>query len=131
MGFLDKYSKEELEYLYEKDPVTFYFLKPNSLDDIIQEFLAEYEVFIKPCYDYQPANKIEVEAWIKWKQWALDHKDFDNFRLENDTSYLDDGWIDEQKEIFYKNYNNLEYIRKFDAWIKMGRSIIEKKSKKL
>ena len=88
-------------------------------------------MFIKPCYDYQPAKKIEVEAWIKWKQWALDHKDFDNFRLENDPSYLDDYWIDEQKEIFYKNYNNLEYIRKFDAWIKMGRSIIEKKSKKL
>ena len=38
MGFLDKYSKEELEYLYEKDPRTFYFLKPNSLDEIIQEF---------------------------------------------------------------------------------------------
>ena len=27
MGFSDKYSKEELEYLYEKDPETFYFLK--------------------------------------------------------------------------------------------------------
>ena len=51
-------------------------------------------MFIKPCYDYQPAKKIEVEAWIKWKQWALDHKDFDDFRLENDPSYLNDYWID-------------------------------------
>lgn len=51
-----------------------------NLDRCIQLFLEKYDVFIEPCYDYKLQNQTAVQAWIKWKQWALDHKNFETYK---------------------------------------------------
>ena len=85
--------------------------KKYSLDEIIIEFLKIYEVYVKPvssqtrrigqdaisgaitgalgadvggdAFQISGQNKqTQVQEWTQWKQWALDHKDFEAFRNE-------------------------------------------------
>ena len=90
-----KYTEEQIEYILEKKPE----LKKKpvpSLDAVIVEFLKRFEVNIDSA-SFQEINlgtgvkggligiqrkKAQVEEWTKWKQWALDHKDFEDFRVE-------------------------------------------------
>ena len=111
---------EELEYLYAKDPQ----LRPFSLDKIIQSFLEEYEVFLKPCYDYENTNQSKVQAWAKWKQWALKHEEFEYFKKESYPSELYEfkEWVEKQNKEIEEQFNNPEFIKKFDAWIKLAKS---------
>ena len=83
-----------------------------SLDSIVVEFLERYEVYVKPASSAQgrsagdrlsdgmvgglagPAavaanqglrgqqKNTAVQEWTQWKQWALDHKDFEALRAE-------------------------------------------------
>ena len=82
-----------------------------SLDSIIVEFLKKYEVFVKPftsqtkktgeaavagaitglagadvgadAFQISGQNKqTQVQEWTQWRQWALDHKDFEAFKEE-------------------------------------------------
>ena len=90
-----EYTEEQIEYILENKPE--FKKKPvPSLDDVIVEFLKRYEVNIDSA-SFQEINlgtgvkggligiqrkKAQVEEWTKWKQWALDHKDFEDFRVE-------------------------------------------------
>ena len=83
-----------------------------SLDSIVVKFLERYEVYVKPASSAQgrsagdrlsdgmvgglagPAavaanqglrgqqKNTAVQEWTQWKQWALDHKNFEAFRAE-------------------------------------------------
>jgi len=105
-----EYTEEQIEYILEKKPEL--KIKPvPSLDDVIVEFLKRYEVFVTPmttgsskfkrdiaagaitglagadvggeAFIISGQNKqTKVQEWTQWKQWALDHKDFEAFRVE-------------------------------------------------
>ena len=108
------YTKEELKYIFTKEPE----LEPVfcDFDTIVFSFLQKYDVKVAPCYDYRYYNQTAVQAWIKWKQWALDHKEFEDYK----KFYLD--------SIEYSNQNtieklcDLENIKKCDALLKSWRS---------
>ena len=107
-----KYTEEQIEYILEKKPE----LKKKpvpSLDAVIVEFLKRFEVNIDSA-SFQEINlgtgvkggligiqrkKAQVEEWTKWKQWALDHKDFEAFRAEKiDTAKAHNSKILESLE---------------------------------
>ena len=80
-----------------------------TLDDLIIEFLKKYDVDVKPTTSKSKnirdnmiggavtgiagidaggdvfiasgqEKQTKVQEWTQWKQWALDHKDFDEFK---------------------------------------------------
>ena len=103
-----KYSKSQLNLIYEKKPELIKKPEP-TLNDAIVAFLKKYEVFVTPpkgnrAIDgaitgavtgmagadvggdmamIQGQNKqTKLQEWTSWKQWALDHKDFPKFQTD-------------------------------------------------
>ena len=103
-----EYSRDQIEYIQRNKPEYAFKLIP-SLDSVIVEFLKKYEVFVQPPKNrnvaegaltgaitgmagadvggdmamIQGQNKqTKIQEWTSWKQWALDHKDFEAFRAE-------------------------------------------------
>ena len=91
-----------------------------SLDTIIVEFLKKYEVYVKPVTTQTrnvgqdavagaitgafgadvggdafqisgQAKQTKVQEWTQWKQWALDHKDFEAFKNEMNAKLEDEN----------------------------------------
>ena len=102
MGF----TQSQIKIIQEKRP-DLRFQSTPSLDDLIIEFLREYDVNVKPpkntnrrdgaiagaitgmagadvggdAFLIQGQNKqTQIQEWTQWKQWALDHKDFEGFK---------------------------------------------------
>ena len=90
-----EYTEEQLKFIQSRKPE--FIPKPiPSLDAVIVEFLQRYEVNIDSA-SFQEINigtgvkggligiqrkKAQVEEWTKWKQWALDRKDFEAFKVK-------------------------------------------------
>ena len=102
MGF----TQSQIKIIQEKRP-DLRFQSTPSLDDLIIEFLRKYDVNVKPpkntnrrdgaiagaitgmagadvggdAFLIQGQNKqTQIQEWTQWKQWALDHKDFEGFK---------------------------------------------------
>ena len=109
MGYSD--SDLQLIKRFIKPDLVIKKVEKPSLDSIIVEFLKKYEVFVKPvtsqtkktgeaavagaitglagadvgadAFQISGQNKqTQVQEWTQWKQWALDHKDFEAFKEE-------------------------------------------------
>ena len=105
-----KYEQHELDHIGKIRP-EFKVIKPPTLDQVIVSFLAKYDVFVEPVtstntkgnknlgdasiailggpelgYDAVKVRKqkeqTKIQEWTQWKQWALDHKDFEAYRSE-------------------------------------------------
>ena len=106
-----RWSLDELALIKKVYPDFKNLIKP-SLDQIVVEFLERYEVYVKPASSAEgrtagdrltdgmvaglagtaalAANQglrgqeknTAVQEWTQWKQWALDHKDFEALRAE-------------------------------------------------
>ena len=103
-----EYSRDQIEYIQRNKPEYAFKLIP-SLDSVIVEFLKKYEVYVQPPKNrnvaegaltgaitgmagadvggdmamIQGQNKqTKIQEWTSWKQWALDHKDFEAYRTE-------------------------------------------------
>ena len=103
-----KYSKSQLNLIYDKKPELIKKPEP-TLNDAIVAFLKKYEVFVSPPKSnraidgaitgavtgmagadvggdmamIQGQNKqTKLQEWTSWKQWALDHKDFPKFQTD-------------------------------------------------
>ena len=106
--FFVKYSKSQLNLIYDKKPELIKKPEP-TLNDAIVAFLKKYEVFVTPPKSnraidgaitgavtgmagadvggdmamIQGQNKqTKLQEWTSWKQWALDHKDFPKFQTD-------------------------------------------------
>ena len=99
-----KYSKSQLNLIYDKKPKLIKKPAPTLNDEIVA-FLKKYEVFVTPPKSngaitgaftviagadvggdtamIQGQNKQNsLQEWISWKQWELDHKDFPKFQSD-------------------------------------------------
>jgi len=103
-----EYTEEQIQFIQAKKP-ELGFKEVPSLDSVIVEFLRKYEVFVVPPNKkdllggaitgavtgmagadvggdmamIQGQNKqTKMQEWTSWKQWALDHKDFESIKLE-------------------------------------------------
>ena len=104
------YTESQLIYIREKRPELRLKAVPK-LDEVIVKFLEKFEVFVKPAtsskrnvgsdaisgaitgmagadvggdaFLISGQNKqTAIQEWTQWKQWALDHKDFESFKFE-------------------------------------------------
>ena len=121
-----KFLKFEIDHIGKIRP-EFKLRKAPTLDQVIVSFLAKYDVFVKPvsskmktgaairdgaitgafgsdlggdAFIISGQNKqTQVQEWTRWKQWALDHKDFEAYRVEK---------IDKAKEKYFATLKKLE-----------------------
>ena len=126
--------------------------KKYSLDEIIVEFLKIYEVYVKPvssqtrnvgqaavagaitgalgaevggdAFQISGQNKqTQVQEWTQWKQWALDHKDFEAFKNEMNTK------IDEENKQITEYLNSSEFKKVADEILEEHKKTEEKYQK--
>jgi hypothetical protein len=107
-----RWTPYEIEQIKRACPEFKGLQEKPSIDSIVVEFLERYEVYVKPASSAQgrsagdrlsdgmvgglagPAavaanqglrgqqQNTAVQEWTQWKQWALDHKNFEAFRAE-------------------------------------------------
>ena len=150
---MKKFKKYELDIIGKQRP-DLVELPNTPLDYIIVGFLKNYDVFVSPvtsktkkvgeaaisgaitgalgadvggdAFQISGQNKqTQVQEWTQWKQWALDHKDFEAFRNEMNskideenkkiTDYLESGEFKElADEILAQNKKMEEDSQKKD-----------------
>ena len=94
------YTQKQIKLIQEKRP-DLRFQRIPTLDDLIVDFLKKFDVIVNPTlkksnkdlsnFNYNLLNfdenkflylkKNEVGEWEQWKRWALEHIDFEEFRV--------------------------------------------------
>ena len=94
------YTQKQIKFIQEKRP-DLRFQRIPTLDDLIVDFLKKFDVIVNPSlnkskndlsnFNYNLLNfdenknlylkKNQISEWDQWKRWALDHLDFEEFRV--------------------------------------------------
>jgi len=94
------YTQKQIKLIQEKRP-DLRFQRIPTLDDLIVDFLKKFDVIVNPKlnksnkdlsnFNYNLLNfdenknlylkKNQMSEWDQWKRWALDHLDFEEFRV--------------------------------------------------
>ena len=152
------YSEADLKIIRWKRPdLKIQRPEKYSLDQIIIEFLKKYEVYVKPvtsktrrigqdalsgvltdafgadvggdAFQISGQNKqTQVQEWTQWKQWALEHKDFEAFRNGMNSK------IDEENEKITDYLESAEFKKVADQILaknKKWRSTVKNRMKRL
>ena len=107
-----RWTRYEIDAIKRAYPEFKAIVAKPSIDSIVVEFLERYEVYVKPASSAEgrstgdrlsdgmvggiagPAavaanqglrgqqKNTAVQEWTQWKQWSLDHKDFEALRAE-------------------------------------------------
>ena len=147
------YSEADLKIIRWKRPdLKIQRPEKYSLDQIIIEFLKKYEVFVKPvtsqtkklgesavagaiagavgpdvagdAFIVSGQNKqTQVQEWTQWKQWALDHKDFEAFRNEMNSK------IDEENKKITEYLGSAEFKELADEILAQNKKMEEDSQK--
>ena len=94
------YTQKQIKLIQEKRP-DLRFQRIPTLDDLIVDFLEKFDIIVNPTL--QKSNnelrdfssnlinidenknlyfkKEEISEWEQWKKWALEHLDFEEFRV--------------------------------------------------
>tara|TARA_Y100000589_G_scaffold96552_1_gene91100 strand:- start:2505 stop:3056 length:552 start_codon:yes stop_codon:yes gene_type:complete len=99
------YTQKQIKLIQEKRP-DLNFQRIPTLDDLIQGFLKKYDVIVIPPKKLLSGTLEKVKAdkltnfsniellkteksiennkkeWEQWKKWALDHSDFEKYRIK-------------------------------------------------
>ena len=131
------WTKSQLNRIYRDHPE----LKPLpvlSLDTVVIEFLKLHEVVARPpknsradgaiagaitgafgpdvggdAFLIQGQNKqTQLQEWTSWKQWALSHNDFPEFKKKSA------GGAIEKNEESERKLNEPEFVKKWTAYFK-------------
>ena len=94
------YTQKQIKLIQEKRP-DLRFQRIPTLDDLIVVFLKKFDIIINPKLNksnidlsdfnhnlinsnenkYLYLKKNEISEWEYWKRWALEHLDFEEFRV--------------------------------------------------
>ena len=91
------YTQKQIKLIQEKRP-DLRFQRIPTLDDLIVDFLRKFDVIVNPTLNKSKNNlnnfnynfdenknlyfkKNEISEWEQWKRWALEHLDFEEFRV--------------------------------------------------
>ena len=91
------YTQKQIKLIQEKRP-DLRFQRIPTLDDLIVDFLRKFDVIVDPTLNKSKNNlnnfnynfdenknlyfkKNEISEWEQWKRWALEHIDFEEFRV--------------------------------------------------
>ena len=95
------YTQEQIKLIQEKRP-DLRFQRIPTLDDLVVEFLKKFDIIVNPTLQ-KPNNDVskyndnlynidenkniyfknnDISEWGQWKKWALEHVDFEEFRVK-------------------------------------------------
>ena len=94
------YTQKQIKLIQEKRP-DLRFQRIPTLDDLIVDFLEKFDIIVNPTlqksnYELRDFSsnlinidenknlyfkKEEISEWEQWKKWALEHLDFEEFRV--------------------------------------------------
>ena len=94
------YTQKQIKLIQEKRP-DLRFQRIPTLDDLIVDFLEKFDIIVNPTlqksnYELRDFSsnlinidenknlyfkKKEISEWEQWKKWALEHLDFEEFRV--------------------------------------------------
>ena len=94
------YTQKQIKLIQEKRP-DLRFQRIPTLDDLVVDFLEKFDIIVNPTlpksnndlsnFNFNLINidenknlylkKNEISDWEQWKKWALEHFDFEEFRV--------------------------------------------------
>ena len=95
------YTQKQIKLIQEKRP-DLRFQRIPTLDDLVVDFLEKFDIIVNPTlpksnndlsnFNFNLINidenknlylkKNEISDWEQWKKWALEHFDFEEFRVK-------------------------------------------------
>ncbi len=95
------YTQKQIKLIQEKRP-DLRFQRIPTLDDLVVQFLKKFDIIVNPTLQKQnndlsklndnllnfDENKNlylknnDISEWEQWKEWALEHLDFEEFRVK-------------------------------------------------
>ena len=133
------YTQKQIKLIQEKRP-DLRFQKIPTLDDLIVDFLRKFDIIVNPTLEnsnidlsnfnynllnfYENKNiylkKNEVCEWKQWKKWALNHIDFEEFRVrkiqenqifnKNILEKINSNDVKEEFKYIFEKSNNLNKL---------------------
>ena len=132
------YTQKQIKLIQEKRP-DLRFQRIPTLDDLIVDFLEKFDIIVNPTL--QKSNnelrdfssnlinidenknlyfkKEEISEWEQWKKWALEHLDFEEFRVrkiqENQTynknilEKINSNEVKEEFKYIFEKSNNYAF----------------------
>ena len=94
------YTQKQIKLIQERRP-DLRFQRIPTLDDLVVDFLKKFDIIVKPTLkksknelgnlNYTLSNfeenkniyfrKDKISEWEQWREWALEHIDFEEFRV--------------------------------------------------
>jgi len=129
------YTQKQIKLIQEKRP-DLRFQRIPTLDDLIVDFLKKFDVIVNPKlnndlsdFNYSLLNsdenkslylkKNKVSEWEQWKRWALEHIDFEEFKVrkiqenqiynKNILEKINSNEVKEQFKYFFEKSNNFAF----------------------
>ena len=134
------YTQKQIKLIQEKRP-DLRFQRIPTLDDLIVDFLEKFDIIVNPTL--QKSNnelrdfssnlinidenknlyfkKKEISEWEQWKKWALEHLDFEEFRVrkiqenqiynKNILEKINSNDVKEEFKYIFEESNNFAFNR--------------------
>ena len=136
------YTQKQIKLIQEKRP-DLRFQRIPTLDDLIVDFLKKFDVIVNPTlkksnndlsnFNYNLINfdenknlyvkKNEISEWEQWKRWALEHIDFEEFRVrkiqenqifnKNILEKINSNDVKEEFKYIFEKSNNFVFNKLF------------------
>ena len=132
------YTQKQIKLIQEKRP-DLRFQRIPTLDDLIVDFLEKFDIIVNPTL--QKSNnelrdfnsnlinidenknlyfkKKEISEWEQWKKWALEHLDFEEFRVrkiqenqiynKNILEKINSNEVKEEFKYIFEESNNFAF----------------------
>jgi len=134
------YTQKQIKLIQEKRP-DLRFQRIPTLDDLIVDFLKKFDVIVEPTlnksnndlndFNYSLLNfdenknlylkKNEISEWKQWKKWALEHNDFEKFRVrkiqenqifnKNILEKINSNDVKEEFKYIFEKSNNFAFSK--------------------
>ena len=136
------YTQKQIKLIQEKRP-DLRFQRIPTLDDLIVDFLEKFDIIVNPTL--QKSNnelrdfscnlinidenknlyfkKKEISEWEQWKKWALEHLDFEEFRVrkiqenqmynKNILEKINSNDVKEEFKYIFEKSNNFAFYKLF------------------
>ena len=132
------YTQKQIKLIQEKRP-DLRFQRIPTLDDLIVVFLKKFDIVVNPKlnkskkdlnnFNYNLINsnenkniylkKNEISEWEYWKRWALEHLDFEEFRVrkiqenqiynKNILEKINSNAVKEEFKYIFDKSNNFDF----------------------
>ena len=136
------YTQEQIKFIQEKRP-DLRFQRIPTLDDLIIQFLEKFDIVVTPSstksnndlsnFNFNLINfdenkniylkRNKISEWEQWKKWALEHIDFEEFRVrkikenqiynKNILEKINSNDVKEEFKYIFEKSNNFAFYKLF------------------